>query len=498
MDKNKRLKTSLIWTALITAFFALYLVSTWQKPAYHESYATFLQDVELNRVASIRVHNNEITVDLADGSPRYTTLGAVTDEMTQMLSEHGVLVTWGEPRRPLRTVLTIALPLLLLLVFLYYFVKKANVAKTNMFSLGKSRARLLTDATNVTFADVGGCGDAKEQLGDVIDFLRNSKRWTDAGARLPRGILLEGPPGCGKTLLARAVAGETKASFYIVSASEFVELFVGVGAARVRDMFATAAKNAPAVIFVDELDAVGRRRGSGIGAGHDEREQTLNQLLVCLDGFEKEDRVVVIAATNRTDILDPALLRPGRFDRRIQVPQLSREARLQTLQIHTRNKPLDDAVSLVDLAAVTEGLSGAQLESIVNEAAMLAVRRAGRNNENQVRLLPQDFSQAITPVKSETRKFDKLDTLLIESVTQMARPTGTAVARISRRDAADVVGEVVWADAAFIKVRDLADETETLITKYQITDIEALDGTEAATLADLPTDGWAVETPELA
>ena len=202
---NNKLKTTLIWSALFAAFFVLYLVSTWGKPTYHESYTTFMEHVEQNRVASIRVHNNEITVELADGSPSYTTLGAVNDELTQLLSDHGALVTWGKPRRPLVTILTVALPLLLLLLFLYYFVKKANVANTGVFSLGKSRARLLTDSTNITFDDVGGCQDAKEQLGDVIDFLRNSKRWTDAGARLPRGVLLEGPPGCGKTLLARAV-----------------------------------------------------------------------------------------------------------------------------------------------------------------------------------------------------------------------------------------------------------------------------------------------------
>ena len=373
-----------------------------------------------------------------------------------------------------------------------------EVAKTGVFSLGKSRARLLTVSTNVTFDDVGGCQDAKEQLGDVIDFLGDCKRWTDAGARLPRGILLEGPPGCGKTLLARAVAGETEASFYIVSASEFVELFVGVGAARVRDMFETAAKNAPAVIFVDELDAVGRRRGSGIGAGHDEREQTLNQLLVSLDGFEKDDRVVVIAATNRSDILDPALLRPGRFDRRIRVPQLSYDARVQTLRIHTRDKSLTDDVSLEDLAEQTEGLSGAQLESIANEATLLAVRRAGQNNEKKVRLLREDFSRAINSTRSETERFDKLDTLLIESATQMARPTGKAIARISRRDASDIIGEIVWADAAFIKVRDLEDDTESLTSKHQIVSIEALDGTEVATDADVLPDRWSIEAPGLA
>ena len=495
---NKKLKTTLIWSALFAAFFALYLVSTWDKPSHHESYATFMTDVEHNRVASIRVHNNEITVELADGSPNYTTLGAVNDELTQLLSDHGALVTWGKSSRPVVTILTVALPLILLLIFLCYFVKKANTAKTGMFSLGKSRARLLTDSTNVTFDDVGGCTDAKEQLGDIIDFLGNSKRWTDAGARLPRGVLLEGPPGCGKTLLARAVAGETKASFYVVSASEFVELFVGVGAARVRDMFDTAAKNAPSVIFVDELDAVGRRRGSGIGAGHDEREQTLNQLLVCLDGFEKDDRVVVIAATNRSDILDRALLRPGRFDRRIRVPQLSYDARVQTLRIHTRDKSLDDGVSLEDLAVQTRGLSGAQLENIANEATLLAVRRASQDNEKGVRLSRRDFSRAIAAARSDAQEFNKLDTLLIESVTQMARPTGKAIARISRRDASDIIGEIVWADAAFIKVRDLEDETEILVSKYQIVNIEALDGTEVATDADVSTDRWSIEAPGLA
>ncbi len=240
-SRKKKRNTILVWTLLTASFFALFVLHSWKEPQQHASFATFLEHVDEGRVASIRIHDNQLHVKLNDGSPDYLTLGVVDDELTRRLSEQGVHVGWGKPSRPLVTILTIALPLVLVLAFLVYFAKKVGSTNQGMFSIGKSRARLITD-TQVTFDDVGGCDDAKQQLGDVIDFLRHPKRWSSAGARLPRGILLEGLPGCGKTLLARAVAGETDARFYSVSASEFVELFVGTGAARIRDMFQTAAK----------------------------------------------------------------------------------------------------------------------------------------------------------------------------------------------------------------------------------------------------------------
>ena len=375
------------------------------------------------------------------------------------------------------------------------FMRKVGVKGTGILELRKSRARLAPESGGVTFAEVGGCAEAKEILSDLVDFLRNPAHWIRVGARLPRGVLIEGPPGCGKTLLARAVAGETNARFYQVSASEFVEMFVGVGAARVRDMFETARKNAPAVVFIDELDAVGRRRGSGVGTAHDEREQTLNQLLVSLDGFEANDRVVVIAATNRADILDAALVRPGRFDRRIRIPELTRNERLQVLRIHSQKKPLADDVKLEAIADRTAGMHGSQLESLVNEAALLAVRRSRKERNGAPRIESRDFADAQKPSESRPLMFDKLDSVLVESATQLAEPTGQAHVRLSLVEDTVVEGKVVWANAAFIKVRRDSDGSETIVPKHQVKTIQTLSGTEVTDRADVLPDRWASGQP---
>jgi ATP-dependent Zn protease len=326
-------------------------------------------------------------------------------------------------------------------------------------------------------------------------------------------VLLEGPPGCGKTLLARAVAGETSAKFYMVSASEFVELFVGVGAARVRDMFETAAKNAPAVLFIDELDAVGRRRGSGIGGSHDEREQTLNQILVCLDGVEKNAHVVVLAATNRVDCLDRALLRPGRFDRRIVIPPPNRDARLEIFTIHTRGKRLDGGVDLERLAERAEGLSGADIESLANEAALLTVRRARATNDDGVVVRTEDFERALKPFIERESRFDKLDVLLIESESQLAEPAGRARVRLTLEDGRSLEGEVVWATASMIKIRrdggaggaggsdgtdGSAADGAVVVPKFKVVRVEALGGTESARPDDVVRDAWAGRLTDLA
>jgi ATP-dependent metalloprotease FtsH len=347
----------------------------------------------------------------------------------------------------------------------------------------------------VTFADVGGCEEAKAALGDVIDFLKAPERWLSAGVRLPRGILLEGPPGCGKTLLARAVAGETNAKFFLVAGSEFVEMFVGVGAARVRDLFETATKKAPSVIFIDELDAVGRRRGSGIGGSHDEREQTLNQLLVCLDGFKRNDRIVVLAATNRPDVLDSALVRPGRIDRRIRVPELNEQTRIEVLQIHTRGKPLD-GVNLQEIAGMTAGFNGARLENLTNEAALLALRRARGNAGAAVRITHDDFLRAMQPALAQDQRFNKLDSILIESASQLAEPTGTARVRLQLWNAPPVEGDVVWADASFLKIRRNHGESDLIVSKRQILQFEVMDGTDSAVLDDVQFDRWAIRSTE--
>jgi cell division protease FtsH len=311
-------------------------------------------------------------------------------------------------------------------------------------------------------------------------------------------VLLEGPPGSGKTLLARAVAGETNASYFVVSASEFVEMFVGVGAARVRDTFEMAQKESPAVIFIDELDAVGRRRGSGIGAGHDEREQTLNQLLVCLDGINDHAPVVVIAATNRPDILDRALLRPGRFDRHIKLPPLSCDERLEVLKIHFRNKQLNQSVSLEQLADSTQGYSGADLENICNESVVLALRRLAANSDRPVVIDEADIDEARLHISKRVEHLNKLDLLLVESAAQLVQPSGAAIAKVVLRDRSVVEGEALWADGAFVKIKQSGSDESIVIPKVQILRIEALAGTEAASPDDTATDPWANVRPDFA
>ncbi len=265
--------------------------------------------------------------------------------------------------------------LLMLGVMIFFFIfmmKSANGGK--MSSFGKSNAKVAASSKKATFADVAGADEEKEELQEIVDFLRDNKKYIEIGARIPKGVLLEGPPGTGKTLLARAVAGEAKVPFFSISGSDFVEMFVGVGASRVRDLFEQAKKNAPSIIFIDEIDAVGRQRGAGLGGGHDEREQTLNQLLVEMDGFEDNTSVIVMAATNRRDILDPALLRPGRFDRHIVVGRPDVKGREDILKVHTRKKPLAPDVDLKVIAKTTVGFTGADLENLVNEASLLAAR----------------------------------------------------------------------------------------------------------------------------
>jgi len=390
------------------------------------------------------------------------------------------------------------IPVVLLLGFLLYFLRKSRGGVGNIMSLRRSLHREISAAdSRVTFADVGGCEEAKELLGDVIDYLKAPERWRHAGARLPRGILLEGPPGCGKTLIARAVAGETNAKVFLVAGSEFVEMFVGVGAARVRDLFDTAIKKAPSVIFIDELDALGRRRGSGVGSSHDEREQTLNQLLVCLDGFKPNDRVVVLAATNRPDVLDQALVRPGRIDRRIRVPQLNEPARVEVLKIHTRGKPLD-GVDLQEIAHLVTDFNGAQLENLSNEAALLAVRRSRQQGDATVRITHGDFVRAMQTGLVHDQRFNKLDSILIESASQLAEPTGKARVRLRLLDTSSVEGDVVWADSAFLKIRPANGESDQIIAKRQVLRLEVLGGADPAHMDDLQIDSWALRRSETA
>lgn len=277
------------------------------------------------------------------------------------------------------------LPVILIGFLLFYMLKSAQGQGNQAMSFGKSRAKLYgSDKSKTTFKDIAGSAEAKQDLEEVVEFLKYPKKFEDVGARIPKGVLLVGPPGTGKTMLARAAAGEANAPFFSISGSEFVEMFVGVGASRVRDLFAKAKKNAPCIIFVDEIDAVGRRRGSGMGGGHDEREQTLNQILVEMDGFEQGENVIVLAATNRADVLDPALLRPGRFDRRVNIGLPDRKDREAILKVHFKKKPLDSSVSLDNLAAKTAGSSGADLANIANESAILSARKNSKTITNAI------------------------------------------------------------------------------------------------------------------
>ena len=302
-------------------------------------------------------------------------------------------------------ILVNVLPFVVVIIFGYVLVKKLAMSNKNSVDFGRSRARLSNDSDKKTFNDVAGLTEEKEEVAELIDFLKNPKKFQKLGARIPKGVLLVGPPGTGKTLLAKAVAGEANVPFFYISGSDFVELFVGVGASRVRDMFKEAKRSAPCLIFIDEIDAVGRQRGTGLGGGHDEREQTLNQLLTEMDGFGENEGIIIIAATNRPDVLDPALLRPGRFDRQVTINLPDARSREQILKVHAKNKILDKSVNLNNLSLRTPGFSGADLENLLNEAALLAVRRnkpaIGMNEideaTDRVLMGPAKTSKQITP-----------------------------------------------------------------------------------------------------
>ncbi len=341
------------------------------------SYTQFLKSVEEQKVERVTIVDNTIRGKLRDGT-EFTTVTPNDPTLITALREKNVDIKAEQPPQPpwWTTIFSSVLPMLLLIGVWFFIMQQTQGGGNRVMSFGKSRAKLHgEDKVKVTFADVAGADEAKQELEEVVEFLKHPKKFNDLGARIPKGVLLFGPPGTGKTLLARAVAGEAGVPFFSISGSDFVEMFVGVGASRVRDLFEQAKKNAPCIVFIDEIDAVGRQRGAGLGGGHDEREQTLNQLLVEMDGFGVNEGIIIIAATNRPDILDPALLRPGRFDRQVVVDRPDVKGRQEILKVHTKGKPLAKDVSLDVLARRTPGFTGADLSNLVNEAALLAARR---------------------------------------------------------------------------------------------------------------------------
>ena len=357
------------------------------------AFSEFMDSVVTGQVDSVTIEEGHIAGKYADGR-KFTTYApptAITNEFLADFKERGIR-TELKPRDEgsfWRQILIMWFPLVLFIGLWIFFIRQMQSGGGKAMSFGKSKARLLTENQgSVTFKDVAGIEESKTELEEIIEFLREPKKFTRLGGRIPKGVLLVGPPGTGKTLLARAVAGEAGVPFFSISGSDFVEMFVGVGASRVRDLFQQGKKQAPCIIFIDEIDAVGRHRGAGMGGGHDEREQTLNQLLVEMDGFESNEGVILIAATNRPDVLDPALLRPGRFDRRVVVPRPDLRGRLEILKIHTRRVPLADDVDLELQARGTPGMVGADLQNLVNEAALLAARR------DASRVAHEDFENA--------------------------------------------------------------------------------------------------------
>ena len=370
-------KNLILWVVVAVVMMTAYQSFNSASSGNVTDYTTFITDIENGQVRQAKFEDNEILVTKADGA-KYTTVIPLEDKnlLNDLLNKKVKVEGTPQERRGLLSQILIAwFPMLLLIGVWVFFMRQMQGGGGKAMSFGKSRARMMTqEQIKTTFADVAGCDEAKEEVAEIVDFLREPKKFQNLGGKIPKGILMVGPPGTGKTLLAKAIAGEAKVPFFTISGSDFVEMFVGVGASRVRDMFEQAKKNAPCLIFIDEIDAVGRQRGAGLGGGHDEREQTLNQMLVEMDGFEGNEGVIVIAATNRPAVLDPALTRPGRFDRQVVVGLPDVKGREQILKVHMRKVPVGPDVDAMTLARGTPGYSGADLANLVNEAALFAAR----------------------------------------------------------------------------------------------------------------------------
>jgi cell division protease FtsH len=399
---SSTLKSLLFWLVLIVVGVLIWNVSTkFQQREHLIKFSQFMAEVDAGKVSSVTITGQDITGTDKLGEHFSTYAPSQYDALANKLMDHGVDVSAKEPSAsPWATILYSWAPVLLMIGFWIFFMRQMQSGGNKALSFGKSKAKLSSSSQKkVTFKDVAGVDEAKEELQEIIEFLKEPQKFQKLGGRIPKGVLLMGPPGTGKTLLARAVAGEANVPFFSISGSDFVEMFVGVGASRVRDLFEQGKKNAPCIVFIDEIDAVGRHRGAGLGGGHDEREQTLNQLLVEMDGFESNEGVILVAATNRPDVLDPALLRPGRFDRRIVVNRPDVKGREGILAVHTRKIPMSDDVEIVVLARGSAGFSGADLANLVNEAAL----NAARYNQKVVRMHDFEFAKDKVLMGSERR-----------------------------------------------------------------------------------------------
>lgn len=393
----------IVWLVAILLLSSLmnHFSETAKKANYADlAFSEFMNEAENKRISEVTIAGANIEGKLTDGRNFYT-YAPYDPTMVETLRKNGVKVEAQPEDTSSNTFWGIVIswfPMILLIGVWVYFMRQASSGNNKAMSFGKSRARLIENNKKVTFADVAGCDESKQELEEIIDFLKDPSKFQRLGGRIPKGVLMVGPPGTGKTLLAKAVAGEANVPFFSISGSDFVEMFVGVGASRVRDMFAQAKKNAPCLLFIDEIDAVGRHRGAGLGGGNDEREQTLNQLLVEMDGFDDNQSVILIAATNRPDVLDPALLRPGRFDRQVTVSNPDIKGREEILKVHVKKVPLAKDVNLTTVARGTPGFSGADLANLVNEAALLAARK----NKRKVTL--KDFDEAKDKVLMGTER----------------------------------------------------------------------------------------------
>lgn len=452
------------------------------------SISQLVTDINIGTVKSIEVTGDELNVVYLDGQLKdskkepATSLTTTLDNLgvdkeklravaIDSKDDHGVGYWLGN-------ILPFLLPVIVLFFVIWFLSRQAKGANSQAFSFGQTRARLVSpddSKVKITFKDVAGAKEAKEELSEIVDFLKNPKKFIDIGARIPKGILLMGAPGTGKTLLARAVAGEAGVSFFSVSGAEFVEMFVGVGASRVRDLFKLAKAGAPAIIFIDEIDAVGRVRGTGIGGGNDEREQTLNQILVEMDGFEPNEKVIVMAATNRPDVLDPALLRPGRFDRRVTIDLPDRGDRLAILEVHAVNKPLAEDVQLMTIAERTPGFSGADLHSLMNEAAILAAREDRKTlgqfdlirSIEKVMMGPERKSHILSKKEKELTAYHEAGHALLASVLKHADPVHK-VSIISRGRAAGYTMKLPLEERRLMSKNEFLDDLVVALGGYVV------------------------------